>query len=210
MPTKSTVKPLELTISNFGPIDESSIELRPMTVFVGSSNTGKSYMAALIYVLHKFFNAYSGDDIRSPMLLRKRQSPDLSTNDLSGLYAWIKETMPDLQTTKHEKFYLIELPEAVAMSVRSIINNISHLSGDLEDEITRCFGVEKAKTLIRHLSDGKTILSLYQNTSKEIEQNDPFGYEVEVTEQGTEIDAAIPSTMPLQMNMEDISVLLWN
>ena len=210
MTTTSNAKPLELTVSNFGPIAEASIELRPMSVFVGSSNTGKSYMAALIYVLHKFFNAYSGDDIRSPMLLRKQQSPDLSTNDLSGLYAWTKETISDLQTTKHETSYLIELPESIAMSVRPIINNIAHLSGDLEDEITRCFGVEKAKTLIRHLSDGKTILSLYQDNSKEVGQNDPFGYEVEITEQGAKINVAIPNTMPLQMNMGDISVLLWN
>ena len=210
MTTTFNANSLELTVANFGPIAEASIELRPMSVFVGPSNTGKSYMAALIYVLHKFFNAYSGDDIRSPMLLRKRQSPDLSTNDLSGLYAWTKETISDLQTTKHEKSYLIELPESIAMSVRPIINNIAHLSGDLEGEITRCFGVEKAKTLIRHLSDGKTILSLYRNNSKEVGQSDLFGYEVEVTEQGAKIDAAIPNTMPLQMNMGDISVLLWN
>ena len=210
MTTTSNAKPLELRLSNFGPIAEASIEMRPMSVFVGPSNTGKSYMASLIYALHRFFNAYSRDDISSPMIRRKRQSLDLSTNDLSGFYAWIKEMVSDIQTTKHEKSYLIELPESVAMSVRPIINNIAHLSGDLEDEITRCFGVEKAKTLISHLSDGKTILSLYQNTPKEVGQNDPFGYEIEMTEQGAKIDAAIPNTMPLQMTMEDISVLLWN
>ena len=210
MTTTFNANSLELTVANFGPIVEANIDLRPMSVFVGSSNTGKSYMAALIYVLHKFFNAYSGNNARSSMLMRKGQIPDLSTNDLSSLHAWIKETIPDLENTEYEKPHLIELPESVAVLVRSIINDISHLSGDLEDEITRCFGVGKAKTLIRHLSDGETILSLNQNTLKEVGQNGPFGYEVAMTEQGAKIDVAIPNTMPLQMALEDISDLLWN
>ena len=61
MTTGSRGKHLGLTVSNFGPIAEASIELRPMSVFVGPSNTGKSYMAALIYALHRFFGGYLGD-----------------------------------------------------------------------------------------------------------------------------------------------------
>ena len=206
MTTTSNAKPLELTVSNFGPIAEASIELRPMSVFVGPSNTGKSYMAALVYALHQFFNAYSGNHF--PMLIRKRQNLDLSANDISSLYAWAKQTLSDLEITGYGKPYLIELPESVAVLVRPIINNIAHLSGDLEDEITRCFGVGTAKTLIRHRSDSETILSLHPNTSKEVGQNDSFVYEVAVTEQGAKIDTEIPNTMPLQMDLEDISVLL--
>ena len=51
-------KRLELSVSNFGPIAEGRIELRPFTVFVGPSNTGKSYLATLIYALHRFFASY--------------------------------------------------------------------------------------------------------------------------------------------------------
>ena len=210
MTTTFNAKPLKLTVSNFGPIAEASIELRPMSVFVGPSNTGKSYIAALIYALHKFFNACSGNDVRLPMLIRKQQNPDLSANDISSLYTWAKQTLSDLETTEYEKPYLIELPKSVAVLVRPIINNIAHLSGDLEDEITRCFGVGTAKTLIRHRSDGETILSLHPNASKEVEQKDSFGYEVVMTEQGAKIAVAIPNTMPLQMDLEDVSVLLWN
>ena len=46
MTATSDAKPLELKVTNFGPIAEAKIELRPMTVFVGPSNTGKSYIAA--------------------------------------------------------------------------------------------------------------------------------------------------------------------
>ena len=41
---------MKLTVKNFGPIREAkNIEVSPMTVFVGPSNTGKSYLAVLIY-----------------------------------------------------------------------------------------------------------------------------------------------------------------
>lgn len=44
---------MTLTISakDFGPIIEGTVELKPLTVFVGPSNTGKSYLATLIYAL---------------------------------------------------------------------------------------------------------------------------------------------------------------
>ena len=209
MTTTSNAKPLELTVSNFGPIAEASIGLRPMSVFVGPSNTGKSYMAALIYALHKFFNIYSGDDIRFPMLMRKLQSPDLSANNIPDLFDWTKEMISDLETTD-EKPGLMEFPESVAELVRPIVNNLTNLSGDLESEITRCFGVGEARTLIRHPSDGETIFSLRHFLSKDLEENDSLGYKIAVTDQGAIIDASIPHTMPLQMDTEDISVLIWN
>ena len=45
---------MKISVENFGPIAVAkNIELRPLTVFVGPSNTGKSYLAALIYALSK-------------------------------------------------------------------------------------------------------------------------------------------------------------
>ena len=64
MATASESKHLKLEVSNFGPIAEGAVELRPMTVFVGPSNTGKSYLATLIYALHRFFGSYLSGRIR--------------------------------------------------------------------------------------------------------------------------------------------------
>ena len=43
----------QLSVTNFGPIEEVQMDLRPLTVFIGPSNTGKSYLAILIYALHR-------------------------------------------------------------------------------------------------------------------------------------------------------------
>ena len=205
MATTPDLKNLELSVTDFGPIAKAKIDLRPLTVFVGPSNTGKSYMAILVYALHQFFSAYSGrKDFRSFSRVKQCQILDLSENDLSSLYAWTKEMLSNSDTNEPEESYSIELPEFIADLVRPMLNNVAHLNEDLEGEITRCFGMGKAKNLVRHSSDGETTFSLRHNTSQEAGQNDPFGYEVAVTEQGVKIGAAIPNTMPLQMNMEDI------
>lgn len=50
---------LILDVENFGPIAEAkNVEIKPMTVFVGPSNTGKSYLAIL---LHAMLSAKRGD-----------------------------------------------------------------------------------------------------------------------------------------------------
>ena len=47
-----TRRDLILNVKNFGPIAEAKdIEIKPMTVFVGPSNTGKSYLAILLHAI---------------------------------------------------------------------------------------------------------------------------------------------------------------
>ena len=44
---------VRVRVQDFGPIAEAAIDLRPLTVFVGPSNTGKTYLATLVYALHR-------------------------------------------------------------------------------------------------------------------------------------------------------------
>ena len=49
---------VKVSLSNFGPIASGTVDLRPLTVFVGPSNTGKTYLAILIYALHRNFSGF--------------------------------------------------------------------------------------------------------------------------------------------------------
>ena len=53
---------LTVSVENFGPIREGTVELRPLTVFVGANNSGKSYLATLIYAISRTLalDAYMG------------------------------------------------------------------------------------------------------------------------------------------------------
>ena len=46
-----------IKIKNFGPIKEANIDISPLTIFVGSNSSGKSYSACLI---HSLLNPFSG------------------------------------------------------------------------------------------------------------------------------------------------------
>lgn len=45
--------PLTLSVKNFGPISNGTITLRPLTVLIGPSNSGKSYIAKLAYRMNR-------------------------------------------------------------------------------------------------------------------------------------------------------------
>ena len=79
---------LMLSVKDFGPIYSAEVELRPLTVFVGPSNTGKSYLAILIYALHRFFNNHKRENpvvdfIHSPSLLDEMT---ISDKDITRLH----------------------------------------------------------------------------------------------------------------------------
>ena len=66
--TKNTQHPnVEIAVKNFGPIAEANIDLRPLTVFVGPSNTGKTYFATLVYALHGMFKGFSEFGLLTPL-----------------------------------------------------------------------------------------------------------------------------------------------
>lgn len=48
---------MKLTVENFGPIRKADVVIGPMTVFVGPSNTGKSYLAILVYAVLETLNS---------------------------------------------------------------------------------------------------------------------------------------------------------
>jgi predicted ATPase len=39
---------LEVEVENFGPISSGRVRLKPLTIFIGPNNSGKSYTAMLI------------------------------------------------------------------------------------------------------------------------------------------------------------------
>ena len=163
MTPPNQTEPLKLTVSNFGPIAKAEIDLRPLTVFVGPSNTGKSYLATLIYALHKFFGNY-GDKRNLPFsqmssILHeniKAQHP-FDADSLRQLADWIKDVSPPsiIENTwdAHSPppdFFAVHFPNFIAPMFDSLFNNLSDFSEIIDNEIRRSFGVENPASLIRH------------------------------------------------------------
>ena len=50
-----------IAVRDFGPIAHAEVDLKPLTVFIGSNNTGKSYLAVAIYALSQAISGIHPD-----------------------------------------------------------------------------------------------------------------------------------------------------
>ena len=137
---------IQIAVENFGPIEKAKIDLRPLTVFVGESNTGKTYLAALIYALHRTFEgisrvpwSYYNTSRFDPIY--HSQPADLSTQTL------LEETQEALKklAVTNQPFKFSDLP----MWVRDRLQSDSTHSEGLENELKRCFNYESVSELAR-------------------------------------------------------------
>jgi hypothetical protein len=184
---------LELEVANFGPIVEAKIDLRPLTVFVGPSNTGKSYLAILIYALHRFFRA-GPYPIMRPLTSGSLDDFDLPNDEfdriLQALRAW--------EVENHERNVALSAP--VADLVLPRLRNVDGLFKEvLAEEITRCFGVDGTKDLIRHPGSNNAEVVLQSSGLGEGSNTAPFKYALSMTRTGPQLITAIPEEAPLRV-----------
>lgn len=198
-----TQGPLELEVKNFGPIAKANIDLRPLTVFVGPSNTGKSYLAILIYALHRFFSNHpiAGSPFRyrpsffgyNPFL--GDEDNQLPEDDLKNLVEWAKQIFLDKEAPSDEEITLI--PDPIASLIRSAFARFDARGGaNLANEISRCFGVNETKTLIRKKSRRGAQVILRRCISEDPE---PFAHVLNINAQKTMLQTIPPSKMSLRI-----------
>ena len=194
MKNPSKAKPLELEVANFGPIVESKIELRPLTVFVGPSNTGKSYLAMLIYALHRFMGHLP---LFMGLPLWKRGSwkeLHISDEELESLVAWW-----DLVEMRSPQDSMIPVPDDIAALIRPVFKQMHKFADVFDTEIRRCFGVDKTRQLIRHPGTNGATVTLRNHVQ---DDEEPFAYQFSTRGKAPEFTASIPDTTPLQIERD--------
>lgn len=129
----------KISVTDFGPIARADVELRPLTIFVGPSNTGKSYLATLVFALSQFF------------------SESLHPWDASSRMEWVRllEAWTDPEREAfvkwlHEMTEAQQLPDSVAQAVRRAIEPMLPFRNPFESHLKKCFGVENLQELVRH------------------------------------------------------------
>lgn len=142
---------VEIAVKNFGPIAEANIDLRPLTVFVGPSNTGKTYFATLVYALHGVFAGFSRSGILFPLGLEwftgSKGSGEfftdsaLSMDDVEALMKKLKVGKPP--------FKVSDLPERILTRAKAIIENSEVFENILQVDLKNCFNLSSVHGLIR-------------------------------------------------------------
>lgn len=131
---------MKISVSNYGPIAEAKdIELCPLTVFVGPSNTGKSYLAVLIYALFHSFEIrgfFPGLFYRRPRI-RTNLTLNFNTESIDeNIDDCLKEIFNRTESTKFSC-----LPEELQKWTNKEISKV--VSDNFHKEILRCMGISQ-------------------------------------------------------------------
>ena len=157
---------MELEVKDFGPVGRAVVDLRPLMVFVGPSNTGKSWLATLIYALHRYFHRSTWGwkrprDGHYPVL-HGRALDALDGPLIGELIHWHNELLPKLR--KWPKDQRFALPRPIAEAVEVALN----VGGtDLQEEILNSFGLTELRLLVRQGSTSEPGIVLRKRTYQE-------------------------------------------
>ncbi len=158
---------LNISVEDFGPIIKGEVELKPLTIFLGPSNSGKSYLATLVYGLmntvgqsrmHQFTRLG-----RSTFRRRRRSSsvPGIERNaDLSileQLSNWAHHILDE------QDVQLSSLPSPIQTMVQSRVNQVFlGLHESLDDELSNSHG--SVSDLVRRKSYNRNLrVKLYSS-----------------------------------------------
>lgn len=185
---------VEIAVHNFGPIAEATIDLRPLTVFIGPSNTGKTYFSMLLYTLHKAFDGFSG-------------FPNHLIQDLLGeiVYVWDdqpseaqKESLPIFKKLNTEKqpFKFSDLPQELRDEVQVYIKDPPILLNQLES----CLDINSPSDMRKSTGGIRNETTISVEVS---EENQKFwDFKMTVTESDTIVHPSVDQNMPLSSGDE--------
>ena len=87
-----------LNIKNFGPITKGKIELKPLTVFVGANNTGKSYAARLVYSIFRSLSSDTFFDMLEHDMRKRLNTKLRNVGGRTDEYSIAISTVPSVKT----------------------------------------------------------------------------------------------------------------
>ncbi|RKU24036.1 hypothetical protein C6503_02105 [Candidatus Poribacteria bacterium] len=142
---------IHIAVENFGPIEKASIDLRPLTVFVGESNTGKTYLSALVYALYRTFEGFSRVPWLHDVILLLRE---IDTETLEAL---------EKLNTYGQSFRFSDLPQWLQADILRDFSNPEPFG----DELKRCFNLDSIAELIQFTDSKDNELNISLKVSEE-------------------------------------------
>ena len=187
---------LTLNVTDCGPIARARVELRPLTVFVGPSNTGKSWLATLAYALHRYFAADPAG-----WLLRYQIGP-WSPEDADLVRTAATELTEAISQSAEPEEKGIELTASIKAAVRL---HVEEQGRGIGKEVERCFGLDAgrlvragnpgcARILLRHAIDGVAT---------------PVEHELNVRDDGWTFRPAVPDGLRIRSLRRALADLLF-
>ena len=181
---------VSVAVKDFGPIVEGAVEIKPLTVFIGPNNSGKSHLATLVYALMRGevphdmpdFSSYGIASLFHQLYIKRLLDEQGSELGLA-VNAWIEKRLDEgfdftnIPVGSLPKSLIQEMEKAATAEIRSSIVE------PLSVEIPRCFGSEISE-LSRAGSNGR------KNFSISLKHNKPQ-WRINALPRDNEIEAII-------------------
>ena len=156
---------VDISVKNFGPISEANIDLRPLTVFIGPSNTGKTYFSTLVYVLYNAFNGFSG--FSTPFLkdLLAKIAFELR-GDASEIRSEVEKKIVatfNKLNTKGKTFKLSDLPQ----HVQDVIQTSLGYPQILLDRLVSCLDIDSPEDMRKSVGGIRNAMMISLEVSEE-------------------------------------------
>ena len=202
---------VRLDVSNFGPIAEASVDLRPLTVFVGPSNTGKTYLATLTYALHRFFSGatqraefraatgVTSPNFTSVMPLLLWGDPVIREEDIDREGEITGHWLQRLDDVRISGGHTEELPENVASIVRRQMRRNPDWDKSVAGELARCFGTSETGWLVRGSAISNANFSVNYWGGKGECKSAPLKFHFEVGKRGFKSSCSVSDLIPLRI-----------
>ena len=201
---RDDVDAVRLQVGNFGPIAEADVELRPLTLFFGPSNSGKSYLAMLLYALQRLPDLrrfQRGFQFQREFAIRRGSRGDRGSSPngvRKELLSWIQEASGSKAGASLAQ---VPLPGGVASQVRSALSETGRFSDLAEEEISRCFGVDGTGRLIRRSGSKAAEIVLQRFSAAGRERSAPFQHSFSLARsRPASVAAIIPEAGPLYVS----------
>ena len=189
-----------IEVANFGPIVAADVDLRPLTVFVGPSNTGKSYLATLIYALHQF-----ASDSRFPHGFRRaHRAEPLRDMHVKGLGPFLLGWLEDVSLAGRPM--VGRLPARISVAVRNVLDEPKPLANGLGEGIASSLGFPDLGHLVRHgAQDSATVAWRAGAAGGPVSR---YSYKIKRSGKST-ITGEVPPGLNLQVPSPRIDMSLW-
>lgn len=124
-----------ISVRDFGPISSAALDLRPLTVLVGPSNTGKSYLATLVYAFLQCFGPAARN--RSAVAWDLRDEFDVMPGGIpSSAIAEFSQWARRVQETRAPS----PLPTSISARLHSFVKNGKGLPEEFTSRLPHYYG----------------------------------------------------------------------
>lgn len=138
-----------ISVRDFGPISSAALDLRPLTVLVGPSNTGKSYLATLVYAFLQCFGPARRN--RSAVALDLTDDFDLMPDGIpSSAIAEFSQWVRRVQETRAAS----PLPPSISARLHSFVKDGKGLPEEFVLRLPHYYGKHDPR---RHRADHATL-----------------------------------------------------